>query len=237
MSDRFFCAPVPPGATVRLEGAEAHHLSRVLRKTPGDVVELFDGCGKSATAEIFAIHKKAVDLKVLQTTETPPPQCRISLATAVPKGDRFRWLVEKAVELGVDRLIPLVTERSVVKPGGGKREKMQQAVVEACKQCGRNWLMAIQEPKPWVWFLEEDVQRADKVFLAHPGGKPLRDAFPAPAFSSMLLIVGPEGGLTEEEVSQANDAGAIRVSLGTNILRIETAALVLAAFTALHGAR
>ena len=143
-------------------------------------MELFDGRGKSATAEILAVHKKAVDLKILHTTETPPPDCRVILASAVPKGDRFRWLVEKAVELGVDRLIPLVTERSVVKPGVGKREKMEQTVIEASKQCGRNWLMAIEEPKPWIRLLEEDVQRADKVFLRILGTNRCGMHFPRP---------------------------------------------------------
>ncbi len=230
MSDRFYCAPLPVGETARLEGAEARHLSRVLRKSAGDVIELFDGQGTSATAEILAAHKNDVELKLLQTSSTAPPENQVILATAVPKGDRFRWLVEKAVELDVDRLIPLLTKRSVVKPGRGKQDKMEQAVIEACKQCRRNWLMTIEDPKPWTAFLEDDLKTADAALLAHPRGKLLRDAFPAPAFSKLLLIVGPEGGWTAEEVAEAEDAGAVRVSLGTNILRIETAAIALASY-------
>jgi 16S rRNA (uracil1498-N3)-methyltransferase len=112
---------MPKGAAARIEGAEAHHLSRVLRKTTGETIELFDGNGQFALAEILGISKKSVDLKILESAQSPPPVGEVILATAAPKGERFRWLVEKAVELGVDRLIPLITLRSVVKPGEGKR--------------------------------------------------------------------------------------------------------------------
>jgi 16S rRNA (uracil1498-N3)-methyltransferase len=187
-------------------------------------------------AEILALSKKTVDLKILEMTESPRPAGEVILASAVPKGERFRWLVEKAVELGVDRLIPIITLRSVVKPGEGKREKMEQAVIEACKQCRRNRLLAITEPQPWAMFLEEHLSQRDYsvALLAHPGGAELRGVFPSTFPDRVILIVGPEGGFTDEEVSQAGASGAILVGLGPNILRIETAAMALAGFTALH---
>ena len=236
MPDRFFCSPLPAGGSARLEGPEAHHLARVLRKPVGECIEIFDGTGRFALAEITAISKKAVDLKILNTAESPPPMGEVILATAVPKGDRYRFLVEKAVELGVDRLVPLITERSVVKPGEGKREKMEQAVIEASKQCGRNRLMEVADPVPWAAFLREycEQKTSSNIFLAHPGGESLADVFPSPFPERAVFLVGPEGGFTEEETAEAAAAGAILVGLGANILRIETAGLALAAYAAVH---
>jgi 16S rRNA (uracil1498-N3)-methyltransferase len=227
---------MPKGAAARIEGAEAHHLSRVLRKTTGETIELFDGNGQFALAEILGISKKSVDLKILESAQSPPPVGEVILATAAPKGERFRWLVEKAVELGVDRLIPLITLRSVVKPGEGKREKMEQAVIEACKQSRRNRLMTIEGPKSWESFLNEHLAPGENslALLAHPGGSAVREVFPASFPQRLILIVGPEGGFAEEEVSHATRAGAIAVTLGSNILRIETACLALAGFAAIQ---
>jgi 16S rRNA (uracil1498-N3)-methyltransferase len=230
MLDRFYCPELFAGQPVRLEGPEAHHLARVLRKSVGEVVELFDGSGRQATAEITGISKKAADLRLLDFKETPPPGVEIILASAVPKGDRFRWLVEKATELGVDRLIPLITERSVVKPGEGKREKMEQAVIEACKQSGRNRLMRIEEPTSLDVVLEVCNAQNQLTLFAHPAGQPLKEAFQKELPASIFLLVGPEGGWAEEEVAKASAAGAVSVSLAANILRIETAAIALSAF-------
>ncbi len=238
MSDRFFCSPLPEGDFIRLEGTEAHHLARVMRKTVGERVELFDGRGRFALAQIVTLSKKTVDLKILASSETPAPAGEVILATAVPKGERFRWLVEKAVELGVDRLIPLVTSRSVVKPGEGKREKMEQAIIEACKQCRRNHLMKLDDPQPWTAFWEGQITQNENrvLLLAHPTGGSLREVFPSTFPQRLILLLGPEGGFSEEEVAQAKTAGAKTVGLGTNILRIETAAIALAAYAAFHRA-
>ena len=232
MPDRFFCSPISVDEVAVLQGPEAHHLSRVLRKTPGDRVEIFDGKGSSALAEIQSLSKKAVELRILNRDQSPKPRGEIVLATAVPKGDRFRWLVEKAVELGVDRLVPLMTERSVVKPGEGKRDKMEQAVIEASKQCRRNYLMEVREPMEWDQFLKNELSLESLALIAHPEGKPLCEVFPAVFPDKLVLIVGPEGGFTEREIDEAQSSGAIGVGLGPNILRIETAALALAAYAA-----
>ncbi len=235
MPDRFYCPLLSAGKTVRLEGSEAHHLARVLRKSAGDVIELFDGKGGFARAEILAVAKKVVAVSLLETHQDRPPVCEILLATAVPKGERYRWLVEKAVELNVDRLIPLITSRSVVKPGEGKREKMDQAVIEASKQCRRNRLMIIESLLDWSAFLETHFDVNTTAVLAHPGQTPVREVLSFAEFPKrLLLIVGPEGGLTEEEVDQAQQAGAIPVGLGDTVLRIETAAVSLAAWATFH---
>lgn len=232
MPDRFFCSLMPLGETAFLEGTEAHHLSRVLRKAVGEPIEIFDGKGQYALAEIQTLSKKTVELKILERAESPKPLGEVILASAVPKGDRFRWLVEKAVELGVDRLIPLNTHRSVVKPGVGKRDKMEQAVIEASKQCRRNHLMEVAEPMACADFLKEHMTQDVLALVAHPNGANLRDVFPPSFPERIVFLVGPEGGFTDEEINEATRAGAIAVGLGPNILRIETAAIALASFAA-----
>jgi 16S rRNA (uracil1498-N3)-methyltransferase len=234
MVDRFYCSLMPSGDTALLEGTEAHHLSRVLRKAKGERIEIFDGHGHFAQAEIQAVSKKTVELKILERSFSQKPIGEVVLATAIPKGDRFRWLVEKAVELGVDRLVPLLTERSVVKPGEGKRDKMEQVVIEACKQCRRDYLMEVSDPKTWPVFLKECQSQSAPAFIAHPEGAVLRDVFPSAFPARVVFIVGPEGGFTDEEIHEATRSGATAVGLGPNILRIETAALTLAAFAALR---
>jgi 16S rRNA (uracil1498-N3)-methyltransferase len=236
MPERFY-APVPyDQPTVELTGSEAHHLRDVLRLGVGEEVLLFDGRGVEARAEITAIGKRAIAIKVLQTRTIDAGRLApVILATAVPKGDRFRWLVEKATELGVAELIPLSTRHSVVLPRDAKLEKMRQTVIAASKQCGRARLMQIDSPMTW----EEFVSRrcADCTLLvAHPSGLPLAAA-PVDSSSSRPIIaaIGPEGGFTDTEVELAVAAGARVVSLGEGILRIETAAIALSALLLCSG--
>ncbi|MBA3481934.1 MAG: 16S rRNA (uracil(1498)-N(3))-methyltransferase [Pirellulales bacterium] len=210
-----------------LAGSEAHHLLHVLRAAPGMVVTLFDGSGMEFDAEVAACGRSTVDLNVLERREVdrelPFP---ITLGVALPKGDRQRWIVEKAVELGVTRLVPLITERSE-KQGG---EKLGRYVIEASKQCGRNRLMEIAEPQRWYdWLAAIPVGEAAppiQAWIAHPTGRPLvagDTLLDRPA----LIAIGPEGGLTDEETAAA--AGWKLIGLGPRILRIETAAIGLVA--------
>src|SRR5947209_6955773 len=134
---RFFVAgPLVTGFR-RLEGTEAHHLVHVLRIGVGDTVVLFDGCGGEATATVTECAAGVVELTVGEPQVQSDDGPEIILAAAVPKGDRFGWMIEKATELGVARFVPLITERSVVIPGDGKLDKMRRTIVEASKQCGR----------------------------------------------------------------------------------------------------
>jgi 16S rRNA (uracil1498-N3)-methyltransferase len=141
----------------------------------------------------------------------------------VPKGDRFDWLVEKATELGVDRLIPLVTERSVVDPRSAKLDRLRRVVIEACKQSRRDWLMELEAPTPWRSVIGQ-AEPSIKL-IAHPD-------FPGMAVSglnltgrSAILAIGPEGGFSDAEVDTARSLGWRPVGLGSTILRVETAAL------------
>ena len=235
MTARFYLSVAFDQPTVTLAGTEAHHLLNVLRLKVGGQVELFDGNGRAATAEIVGITKKSAELTIGEShLSQPVAKATVTLATAVPKGDRFRWLVEKATELGVHRLIPLETNRSVVDPGGGKLKKMQQTVVAACKQCGRNRLMEIAEPATWDTLAATEF-RDHRVFVADPSGQPAGEVLDsATGDRSCLVCIGPEGGFTESEIDDATTAGARLVNLGPHMLRIETAAIALVTLLALR---
>ena len=227
MRNRFYCPDSLETANAHLTGSEAHHLLNVLRMQPGEDVELFDGRGSSAVARIEQTERGSVDLQILLRNDPEPrSSTQITLGTAVPKGDRFRWLIEKATELGVDRFVPLKTARSVIDPGDAKLEKLRATVVSACKQCGRSRLMQIDAPMLWDQFVEQHVSGA-AAFLGDMGGAPW-EATPGSLTEPRVIAVGPEGGWTADELSLARAAGASIVSLGRRILRIETAAVALA---------
>jgi len=225
VTERFFCPTRARDGRVRLEGDESRHLSRVRRLGPGALVEVFDGQGWAAHAEVTAVGKEWVDLAIRGELHTDrEAACRLTLATAVPKGERFDWLVEKATELGVERLVPLVTERSVVEPRASKLDRLRRLVIEASKQCGRNRLMVLEKPTAWADWLAEPSPAALRL-VAHPGGLPAQQWTKARRGGAAALAVGPEGGFTENEIAAAREAGWQIVSLGSTLLRIETAAL------------
>ena len=233
MADRFYCPERPVQGRLTLRGDEARHLGRVLRLGPGDVVEVFDGRGFATRARVEVVERDRVEL---QAVGSPLPDrtgpCRLTLATAVPKGERFDWLVEKATELGVERLVPLVTERSVVDPRAGKLDRLRRAIVEAAKQCGRNRLMDLDRPTPWPDLLAATGARSG--WIAHPGASQLASCPKPERGAEVLLAIGPEGGFTEPEVEAARAIGWRAFRLGATLLRIETAGLAGCAMLMAH---
>jgi 16S rRNA (uracil1498-N3)-methyltransferase len=230
MSDRFYTHdPLGPGEYV-LSGPEAHHLAAVRRFGPGDRVTLFNGDGREYPAEVVTVGRRAVVLNVLPAVaadrELPFPLC---VASALPKGDRGDFLIEKLTELAVARFVPLVTARSVVVPKAAAVEKLTRAVIEASKQCGRNRLMVVEPPRAWAEFVRGDDLTGTR-FLLHPAGPGLPAAPPA---GGLTFAVGPEGGFTDEELAAADAAGWRRASLGPRVLRVETAAVAASAWAAL----
>jgi 16S rRNA (uracil1498-N3)-methyltransferase len=228
VSIRFYCPDLPRGGRYRLQADEARHLARVCRHAPGDRVELFDGNGFATIAQVVEIGQDSVEL----VAHGPPipdlsPPCSLTLATAIPKGERFDWLVEKATELGVARLIPLVSERSVVDPRVSKLERLRRTIIEASKQSKRNRLMLLEPPMTWldlVRWAREEVR-----LLARPNGLP-PSRWPALARRrDTILAVGPEGGFSPAEEDLALAAGWHAIRLSTGVLRIETAGLAGAA--------
>ena len=226
MADRFY-APGPwTEGKAQLEGDEARHLARVRRVESGELVNLFDGQGRSATAEVIAIARDRVSLSIVEEGDLDRSLAGpLVLATAVPKGDRFDWLVEKATELGVSRLVPLVTSRSVVDPRSSKLDRLRRLIIEASKQSGRSRLMDLGPPITWAEWLRHGSTGIETVFLAHPSGDRLIEAS-KPDFSRGIgFAIGPEGGFSDMEVEEAREAGHRVIALGPTILRVETAAL------------
>lgn len=232
MTQRYFCDAVITGSRAALSGGEAQHLARVMRARAGDVVVLFDGSGAEFSARIDRIGKSAVELSIVERREVDRElPFSLTLAVALPKGDRQRWLVEKAVELGVTRLVPLVTARGVA-DGRAAVDRLRRAVIEASKQCGRNRLMEIAAPQAWS-DLAGDVDGPQTMRLfAHPTNAAdiaTQAAAHVECAKSVAISVGPEGGWTDDEVAVARNYGWRFVDLGPRILRVETAAIALAA--------
>ncbi|PQO31547.1 16S rRNA (uracil(1498)-N(3))-methyltransferase [Blastopirellula marina] len=230
MSERFFLEQPPIGNEVTFPEAESQHLAKVMRAQAGDVVIGFDGTGNEYQIELTTVGKKKVSGTVRHQVEVSREAARkLTLAVALPKGDRQRWLVEKAVELGVSRLIPLLTERGVAQPVEKAIERLRRAVIEASKQCERNHLMVVEEGQTLEAVL---AAKPACCLMLHPSGDPLRFET-IQAADEVLAIIGPEGGLSDAEVEQAAAAGGQVVSLGPRILRVETAALAIASLTTL----
>jgi 16S rRNA (uracil1498-N3)-methyltransferase len=209
---------------VALDRDEAHHLIRVRRLGIGAEAVLFDGRATAVPARVVAIGRDRVELEIVgEPLADRIAVIPITLATAVPKGDRFDWLIEKATELGIVRLVPLIAERSVANPRATKLDRLRQKVVEASKQCGRNTLMELAPPVAWL----ELVARAavGVRYVADPAGPSWGVMHPPARGEAAMLAIGPEGGFTELEVAAAVTAGWRSVALGSTILRIETAAL------------
>jgi 16S rRNA (uracil1498-N3)-methyltransferase len=230
-TERFFLPQSLQLTTLELDGTEAHHLLHVLRAKVGDHIGLFNGEGDEAQAEIIQSGKRSAKVRVVETWTTPAETGELILATALPKGDRVRWLVEKATELGVSRIIPLRTARSVVEPREGKIDKLEQTVIAACKQCGRSRLLRLSSLTSFTELLRSINPEQCHTMIAHPEvtmsiGDALRQVAES---SSLQVLIGPEGGFTNEELSAAIAAGVRPISLGRLILRIETAVIAIAA--------
>jgi len=222
------------GAFVSLPTEEARHLGQVLRAKPGLIVHLFDGAGRLAEGAVTSISRRDAVVQVtslLEAGDEPAQRPRLHLACAIPKGDRARWLVEKITELNVDSLTPLETTRSVVETGAGKLEKMEQTVLAACKQSRRNCLLKIHAPLSWEKWLK-GVTLGEEVWIADPRGTPISSLAVADT-PDIHVAIGPEGGLTADELSAAQARGCHLIGLGRNVLRIETAAVTVAAWFAL----
>ena len=232
MSRRFFAEQPKVGETMVLSGDQAHHIANVMRFKPGEQIVVFDGSGLEYSAELADVSKKKVTLFVISEHRPPPLAIReLTLAVALPKGDRQKFLVEKLVELGVARLIPLKTERGVSVANEKVIARLEKQVIEACKQCGRNELMQIT---PAATLAEtatmQTVQATNPLLaIASPEGQQGLSDLELAGDQPLLVAIGPEGGFSEPELRQAESTGWHSFTLGPLILRIETAAVAVAA--------
>jgi 16S rRNA (uracil1498-N3)-methyltransferase len=233
---RFYVAPgAIDGESVILDSALAQRLANVLRLKAGDRIALFDGGGDDATVRLTSVTARRIAGEVETRAPGPPEsRTRVHLYQSITKGERFEWLVEKATEIGVASVTPLLTARAVVKTAGGgaRAERWQRIAIEAAEQCGRGVVPAIGAPAR----LEEAFASAAGVLLL-----PYEDAdHTAPsvagalhervddvfASASVSIFIGPEGGYEPAEVEHAHAAGAAVITLGDRVLRSETAGLV-----------
>ena len=228
MSERFFLSSAPRSGRGLLVGDEARHLVRVLRAGVGAEIRVFDGAGGEWHARVVSIGRDEVTLDMgAPLPAAPGVEPPVVLAVALPKGERQKWLVEKLTELGVARLVPLVTARGVAEATPAALERLRRTVIEACKQCGRSVLMEIGEPATPAELLRNTDSRTWRL-IADPAGPPLPTVPRPVAFTAVLVCVGPEGGFTPAEVAVAVAGGCQRASLGVHVMRVETAALAAA---------
>lgn len=209
-----------------LGGDEAHHCVRVLRQGVGDEVEVFDGVGGRVRGRIVSAGKGEVVVERLGEVVRSERGLEVSLCQAVPKGGNMEWIVQKAVELGVGSIQPLVTENTVVKVDAKKVEKWRRVALEACKQCGQDWLPEVRDVTPFSeWLRGSERAEVSVVAALDPRSRPLREVLGGVerGVGSVELLVGPEGDFSEVEYDGAIEAGFLAAGLGEIVLRVETA--------------
>ena len=216
-----------------LDTSETHHAFDVLRMRTGERATVFDGEGQEAEVELGKRGKSGTEMRRISLTKTAPLPCRITLAQAVPKGKNMDLIIEKATELGVAAIAPLMSERTVVRGTEEdhirKQAKWQRTAIEACKQCGQNFLPRVLQPCSPKSLFERN-ERYDLMLVGslQADAKPFKQVlseFGATRPKSVLILIGPEGDFTPAEISLAKSHGCRPITLGPIILRTETAAI------------
>jgi len=225
----FYCAALGTGGDVVLTGDELSHV-KAQRLQPGDSLSLFDGLGQIAQGQVQSIGRREIRIVIAQRRHQPPPAPHIELYCAVPKGDRIATLLDMATQLGMSRYTPIRWAHGVVEPGARAKERWQRICLEACKQSRRLHVPEIGATVALASAVTEARASGAALLLAHPDSDRTPASLPAIASAQRIaLFVGPEGGLTEGELTTLRDAGADFLNLGDAILRIETAAIALIA--------
>lgn len=236
----FLVAGFPAGDLVELDGAEGRHAATVRRIRVGETVLLTDGRGTLAEGTVSATGRDTVTVRIGRRTAVPAPEPRVLLAQALVKGDRGELAVEMATEAGVDAILPWRAARCVARWDDGPRgekalARWRSTVREAAKQARRPWLPVVEEPVGTA-ALAGRVAAVAGALVLHEGARDALADVDLPATGDLLLVVGPEGGVTDAEIEQLAAAGARPVRLGAEVLRASTAATVaLGALGALTG--
>jgi 16S rRNA (uracil1498-N3)-methyltransferase len=225
---RFYAPPTQINhPEIQLNEDEAYHLTRVLRLGVGAVVYAFDGAGHEYECRVAHADKRSATLHVQQTlTDAVDSPLRLTLAQALVKGDKFDWIVQKATELGVARIVPLITDNSDIRKAEERAEqkltRWRRIALEAVKQCGRRTLVEIVEPQTFAEFCAND-ESESRWLLAERDGQH-HPTLPA-ELSSLTVAIGPEGGWSQAERDLAQQHQFIALQLGQRVLRTETAAV------------
>jgi 16S rRNA (uracil1498-N3)-methyltransferase len=239
---RFYLPPEHcAGEKLRLDGREAHHALHVLRLKHGELVTVLDGIGNAFMCTVGDVSRNAINLSVSLKNFAPTAPSAITLLVAIPKGKIIEDIIQKAVELGARRIVPLLSERVVMQlddaGAAAKREKWQAVAVEAIKQSGATWLPKIEAPVA----IEKVFARAEKFDLSLVGSLQKETRHPRDVLrefeakharlpQSVGVWIGPEGDFTAEELAAIQDSGAQPISLGKLVLRVETAAIYCLSF-------
>lgn len=229
MSDTriFQAAALASGQTLTLDPQASHHLARVMRAQAGEHIIIFNGQGGEFTARICTIGKRAITVMIgnyrAQAIESP---CKIHLGQAISKSASMDLIIQKAVELGVHSITPVISQRCSIKTNSlvldKRRQHWQAIAINACEQCGRNTIPTINTAITLTTYLQQ--ANADTKLILDPAGKRSLNAAPTTA-TSLDYLVGPEGGFSPTEIQLACQYGCIAISLGPRTLRCETAAL------------
>ena len=220
--------PLAAGQQLELPADVAHHIN-VVRMEPGNTLTLFNGDGGEYTAVLTEVQKKKAwaEVKVFDPREAELPFA-VTLAQALPEGSKMDWIIEKAVELGVAGIQPLAARRCVVRLSAERAEKKLEhwngIVVSASEQCGRNRLAPVAAPLEFrEWIARQDLHK--RVILTPRATESLADWARHQPAQALSIMVGPEGGFSDEEEAEALRHGALPLSIGPRVLRTETAAL------------
>ena len=227
---RFYSPPETfTGQAIRLGADEAHHLRDVVRRRSGDEVSVFDGEGREFVCVIRSIERSSAELEIVREVEPRSPEspARITLAAAMLKADKFELVIQKAVELGVAELLPLITDRceANTKHTDKRMVRWQRIILDASKQCGRATLMKIGEPVKFQTMLAAG-DNAETALFAERNGERLGDGGGS---AIRTVVIGPEGGWSDAEIDAARATGCRIITLGGRILRAETAAIAITA--------
>ena len=222
-------APLGSDTDVRLPEAAAVHVARVLRLREGAVIVAFDGTGGDYRCELLSVKGDEVVVRVgARAAGLPESPLRITLVQAVSRGERMDWTLQKATELGVRTIVPVLSARSVVRLDERQAEKKlrhwQAIVASACEQCGRSIVPELRAPQEFARFLASSAREGQR-FVLNPTG-PASLAGLTSVGSRVELLIGPEGGLDDAELERAGAAGFAPVRLGPRVLRTETAGIV-----------
>ena len=225
---RFFIDRVVPakvGDCIAIDGIDANHIKKSLRMNVGETLTVCDGHGWDYETEIVALENSAVVLKVKSVWENQTePSLQVTLYQGLPKGDKWETVIQKCVEVGVTKLVPVVMARSIAKPGENiqkKWERWQKIANEAAGQCGRGILPQVEKPISFTDLVTR-IAKEKTLVCYEEGGAPLGEQI-SKEDVALSLVIGPEGGLDLSEVEKMKAAGGIVVTMGPRIMRTETA--------------
>ncbi|MBD1371145.1 16S rRNA (uracil(1498)-N(3))-methyltransferase [Hazenella sp. IB182357] len=214
-----------------ISGDDYHHIKNVMRAQIGDSIICTKGLGNDYYCEIMAINQDDIETQIIEKTPSQgEPLTKVTIAQSLPKGDKLEWILQKCTELGATTFIPFTSKRTIVKiderKQAKKHDRWMRIVKEAAEQAHRGLIPTVTTPYTWDQLLSE-MDQYDEVWICYEkGGESLVTSVKNVSGNHILLIVGPEGGFVVEEIEAAREAGAIPISLGTRILRTETASIM-----------